>query len=698
MAQEFRKSSVFKKYLRGGKRYLNLLPGKESNLFVCFDRQILNSSPVNMCGFAGILVADPAGTRADLGESIARMVGAIRHRGPDDYGIKSMDTVALGHARLSIIDLSPAGRQPMMTDDGRFSIVFNGEVYNYKELRNQLLTHGYSFNSQTDTEVILKGYSLWGTGVFSRLRGMFAIAIWDSRKQELILGRDRVGKKPCFYAWHQGILLFGSEIKAILAFPGFPRNPDFEAIHHYLSFQYVPAPWTAFAGIRKVPQACYMVVSQRGDVKIETYWQLPSCQEGHRRPIGQLREELLALLDESVRLRMVSDVPLGAFLSGGVDSSAVVAMMAQHSGTRVKTFCIGFDEVDYDERVYARMVAERYGTDHLELVIRPDAIGILDKLVWHYNEPFADSSAIPTYYVSEVARQAVTVVLNGDGGDENFLGYDRYRRCLRSEWVNRLPWILRRAGTRLADWIPPSLTSYRIWRFARRYLYSISEKNSRRYASSISCFFEQDKKEGYDEHLLPYLQSSSLDVLEGYFAQSDSYLGGAAWTDIHTYLPDDLLVKVDIASMAHGLEARSPFLDHKLMEWAASIPAQQKFFQGESKGILKSAMEPYLPHDVLYRPKMGFGVPIDRWFQEEMKDLAYDVLLSRSARERGLVKSRFVRTMLDEHCGNIQLHHARLWTLLMLELWFRMWIDPVDPPLVAPSDQRGTNIKTMTAN
>lgn len=642
-----------------------------------------------MCGIAGALVTQSSCANIDLAPLIGRMVGAIKHRGPDDVGVHVQDGVGLGHARLSVIDLSEAGHQPMMTGDGRVRVVFNGEIYNFKDLRAELSQQGYHFHSHTDTEVILNGYHHWGKAVFSRLRGMFAIALWDANNDEIILARDRVGKKPLFYAWHEGVLLFGSEIKAILACPGFSRKPELEAIHHYLSLQYIPAPWSAFEGVKKVPQASYMVVSRGGTINIHNYWKLPQPGAAKHRPVQELQEELVSLIDESVRLRMISDVPLGAFLSGGVDSSAVVAMMARHSSGRVKTFCIGFDEAEYDERAYARMVAERYDTDHHEMVVRPNAMEILPKLIWHYNEPFADPSAVPTYYVSEIARRHVTVALNGDGGDESFLGYGRYKQCLQTEWISRLPRSLRRLSTHLAKVIPLSMERHRIPRVARRWLSYVSEKDSRRYAPSMAYFFEQDKANGYDEKLIPHLRSSSLDLLERYFAESPSYVGGAAWADIHTYLPDDLLVKVDIASMAHSLEARSPLLDHTLMEWAARIPASQKMANGETKSILKSAMEPYLPHDVLYRPKMGFGVPIDHWLKAEMKDFAYDTLLSTRARQRGLIKPDFVRTMLDEHCAGLRSHHTRLWALLMLELWFEMWIDSAEPPLTAPSSMAG---------
>lgn len=573
----------------------------------------------------------------------------------------------------------------MSSEDERIQIVFNGEIYNFLDLRAELSELGYHFKSHTDTEVILNGYHRWGEQVFQRLRGMFAIALWDMRYEKLILARDRVGKKPLFYAWHGDVLLFGSEIKAILAWPGFKREPNYEAIHHYLSLQYVPAPWSAFKGVHKLPQASYMVVTREGSAEIQNYWSLPEPSLAQHRPLPELKEELVGLLDETVRMRMISDVPLGAFLSGGVDSSAVVAMMARHSSTRVKTFCIGFDEASYDERVYARMVAEHYGTDHHEMVVRPNAAAVLPLLAWHYNEPFADPSAIPTYYVSQIARQHVTVALNGDGGDESFLGYSRYSQCLQTEWISSLPRPLRQIASRIVQSIPPEMDRHRALRVARRWLSYVSEKDSRRYAPSMAYFYDHDKAAGYDHNLLPFLSSSSLDLLEPYFQRSNSYVGGAAWADIHTYLPDDLLVKVDIASMAHGLEARSPLLDHKLMEWAARIPSAQKMQGGVTKAILKSALEPYLPNEILYRPKMGFGVPIDEWLKGELKEFAYDTLLSTKARQRGLITPDYVKTMLDEHCAGIRQHHTRLWALLMLELWFQMWIDPADAPLLPPA-------------
>lgn len=638
-----------------------------------------------MCGIAGSFGTQRAPSVPDLGDRVRAMVSAINHRGPDDSGVLAERGVGLGHARLSIIDLSPAGHQPMEAGGGRLQVVFNGEIYNFQDLRAELESAGYAFRSQSDTEVILHGYDLWGKGVFARLRGMFAVALWDAKRDVLVLARDRIGKKPLYYAWHEGTLLFASEIKAILAWPGMQRQPNLQAIHHYLSLQYVPGPMSAFEGVRKLEQATWMEVDRSGAVRQETYWRLPAPTQARRRPLAELKEELVTHLDEAVRLRMISDVPVGAFLSGGVDSSAVVAMMARHSSGPVKTFCIGFDEAEYDERAYARMVAERYGTDHHEMVVRPQAVDVLPSIVWHYNEPFADPSALPTYYVSKIAREHVTVALNGDGGDESFLGYGRYKQCLQTEWISSIPRGLRRASAMLANAIPHRAERMRIPRVAKRWLSYASEMDSRRYAPSMLYFFDQDKANGYGDQLRPYLGESTLDLLEPFFRQSPSYVGGAAWADIHTYLPDDLLVKVDVASMAHGLEARSPLLDHQLMEWAATVSPAQKIAGGETKALLKSAMEPYLPHDVLYRPKMGFGVPIDRWFRHDLKEFAHDLLLGDQARRRGLVQPQYVQMLLQEHCDGVRYHHTRLWALLMMELWFRMWIDPASTP-VAPSD------------
>jgi len=409
------------------------------------------------------------------------------------------------------------------------------------------------------------------------------------------------------------------------------------------------------------------------------YWELPEPQRARAAPNpADLQHELIAHLEEAVRLRMIADVPLGAFLSGGVDSSAVVAMMARAGAGRVKTFSIGFPAKEYDETRYARMVAERYGTEHEEFIVEPDAVAILPKLVWHYGEPFADPSAIPTYYVSQMARRHVTVALNGDGGDEAFLGYARYRAMHHLDRLDRLPGGLgrgRSAVARLLGMAPASIGRKLRLPQIREMLDAAIDEPERRYAGAIAFFGDCDKAAGYGEAMRGQLAHSALDLLAPYFARAENLVAGANRADFHTYLPDDLMVKVDVASMAHGLETRSPLLDHVLLEWAARIPSEIKMAGGRTKALFKAAMAPYLPRATLHRKKMGFGCPIDQWLRRELKELAYDTLLAPAARERGLMQPEYVRNLLDEHCAYRADHHPRLWALLMLELWFRTWID-----------------------
>ena len=644
-----------------------------------------------MCGVSGFLAHAtlPGGTAEGR---LWAMIATLRHRGPDDEGVWTDGRAGLAHARLSIIDLSPAAHQPMASADGTVWITYNGEVYNFAEIRQELDALGYPFRSRSDTEVIVNGWHAWGPKIFSRLRGMFALAIWDRRSQRLILGRDRLGKKPLYYAATTTAFLFGSEIKALLTWPGVPRTADLSAIDRYLTLGYVPTPDTAFAGIRKLPAAHYLVVEARADRNLGApelirYWRLPEPRATRRhRRTSDLKRELVGQLEEAVRLRLISDVPLGAFLSGGVDSSAVVAMMARVGSGTVKTFSIGFSAKEYDETRYARMVAERYATDHQELVVDPDAVAVLPRLVWHYGEPFADPSAVPTYYVSELARQEVTVALNGDGGDECFLGYRRYKAMRYVSWLDGMPSWSRAELARLLGLAP--LTAQQRFKIPRirGVLQAPKQQPGRRYAFTLASFTDEDKEDFYSGAMRDQLGRSALDLLEPYFAEADSLVAGANWADIHTYLPDDLMAKVDVASMAHGLEARSPLLDHVLMEWAVGLPEEVKMARGVTKALFKSAMEPYLPAELLYRPKMGFSCPVDHWFRNEIKELAYDTLLSQSARQRGLFRPDYVQRLLDEHCGFTRDHHTRLWALLMLELWFRMWIDaPAEAEILRPA-------------
>src|SRR6266567_382874 len=610
-----------------------------------------------MCGIAGFVLPLSTLPREAIEARLWAMIGTLRHRGPDDEGVWTDGLGALAHARLSIIDLSSAGHQPIASADAEVWLTYNGEIYNFNELRDDLSAIGYVFRSRTDSEVVANGWHAWGPGLFGRLRGMFALALWDRRSRRLVLARDRIGKKPLYYVpsanTNRQAFVFGSEIKALLAWPGLARVPDLGAIDHYLTLQYVPAPMTAFAGIQRLPPAHYLVVGADADGRwqepeLVRYWELPEAQTARAAPDpAELQRELVAHLEEAVRLRMISDVPLGAFLSGGVDSSAVVAMMARAGAGPVKTFSIGFPAKEYDETRYARLVAERYGTEHEEFIVEPDAVAILPSLVWHYGEPFADPSAIPTYYVSQMARRRVTVALNGDGGDEAFLGYARYRAIGRRLRLSQIGDILKAAV----------------------------EQPERRYAGTIAFFGDSDKAAGYGEAMRAQLAHSALDLLAPYFARAGNLVAGANWADFHTYLPDDLMVKVDVASMAHGLETRSPLLDHVLLEWAARIPPEVNMAGGRTKALFKAAMAPYLPGEILRRKKMGFGCPIDQWLRHELRDLAYDTLLAPAARARGLMRPDYVERLLNEHCAYQANHHTRLWALLMLELWFRTWID-----------------------
>jgi asparagine synthase (glutamine-hydrolysing) len=645
-----------------------------------------------MCGIGGFLIAGPSLPTAELEGRLWAMIGTLRHRGPDDEGVWTDGQAGLAHARLSIIDLSRAAHQPMASADGSVWISYNGEVYNFAELRQELGGLGYRFRSRSDTEVIVNGWHAWGPRIFSRLRGMFALAIWDQRSRRLILARDRLGKKPLYYIATATALLFGSEIKAVLAWPGVPRVANLSAIDRYLSLGYVPSPDTAFAGICKLPAAHYLVAETRPDgsfaeLELVRYWHLPEPAATRQQwRTSDLQDELVARLEEAVRLRLISDVPLGAFLSGGVDSSAVVAMMARVGGRTVKTFSIGFSAREYDETYYARMVAERYATDHTELVVEPDAVAVLPRLVWHFGEPFADSSAVPTYYVAQMARREVTVALNGDGGDECFLGYSRYKAMRYLSWFDGIPGRSSAEFERLLGLAPPIMQRrYKISRI-REVLRVAKDHPGRRYAHTLASFTDADKPDCYTGAMREQLGRSALELLDPYFEAGDGLVAAANRADIHTYLPDDLMVKVDVASMAHGLEARSPLLDHLFLEWAVAIPDRVKLAHGITKALFKSAMRPYLPRKLLYRRKMGFSCPIDHWFRNELKELAYDTLLSRQSRERGLFRPNYVRQLLDEHCRSAANHHARLWALLMLELWFRMWLDgPAETEILRPA-------------
>ncbi|MBI3988608.1 MAG: asparagine synthase (glutamine-hydrolyzing) [candidate division NC10 bacterium] len=644
-----------------------------------------------MCGISGKLFFDP--TRAVEEVLIRRMCQVLAHRGPDGEGTYVNGPVGLGHRRLAIIDLSEAGRQPMTNEacaeqsrsHGTLWITFNGEIYNFPELREDLLKRGHRFRSKTDTEVILHLYEEKGVECLNDLRGMFAFAIWDEKRRRLFLARDRLGKKPLFYYADHEKFLFASEPKAILEDPDVKAEPDLEAIHHYLTYGYVPSPYSAFKGMKKLPPGHSLLLKDR-DLEVRRYWKLSYTKKrpGARgqgpgvKSEEELCQKLLERLREAVRLRMVSDVPLGAFLSGGIDSSVIVALMSGLSSEPVKTFSIGFEEEDYNELPYARMVAKRFQTDHHEFIVKPDAVTVLPKLVWHYNEPFADSSAIPTYYLAKVTREHVTVALNGDAGDENFAGYDRYVANQLACRYDGLPLFLRRAMEKGAGLFLRSSRPGSLRNRARRFLEAIAEEPRRRYSRWLSHFNTQRKEELYTEAFkqeMEGLDSVSL-LLEAYDASdAPDFIDATLDVDVQMYLPDDLLVKVDIASMAHSLEARSPLLDHRFMEFAASLPSELKLKGRTQKYIFKKALKELLPDEIIHRPKKGFGVPIDRWFRKDLREMAYDVLLDHRGLERGYFRREAVQKLLDEHCQGEGTWHYLLWNLLMLELWHRMFID-----------------------
>lgn len=625
-----------------------------------------------MCGIAGKLYFD---TKKNIHpDELALMLEQIKHRGPDDDGIETFGNIALGQKRLSIIDLSPAGHNPMSNEDGSVWITFNGEIYNFQDHRDDLKAKGYKFKSKTDTEVIIHLYEEYGEDCLQYLRGFFAFAIWDKPKQKLFIARDRVGKKPLKYYLTNDQITFASELKAILADPSVPREVDEEALHHYLTLQYVQHPKTGFKGIQKLPPAHYMVV-QNGKAEIKRYWKLDYTKKldlSEEEWIKRIRFKL----SEATRLRMISDVPVGAFLSGGVDSSAVVAMMAQHSSHRVKTFSIGFDEASHDETEYARMVAKKFNTEHTEFVVDPKSVELFPKLARYYEEPFADPSAIPTYYVSELTRKHVTVALNGDGGDENFAGYSRYDYHLLGKKYERIPRFIRQGIIANSTNIAQKLFKTTFFNRANRFAQSMADTPERRYYNYICYFTTEQKKKLYTDAFWERMKDhATQDILADLAHESGSndYLDKTLYTDFNSYLPNALMAKVDIATMAHSLEGRSPLLDHELLELSAQIPSSLKIKNGEKKYILKKSLEGILPNEILYRPKMGFGVPLVHWFRGELKDYMYDIIMDGEAIKRGYLEKSAVKKILDTHANTKVDYANHIWALIMLEHWFNTW-------------------------
>lgn len=623
-----------------------------------------------MCGICGVF--EFGSQRKISPELLRRMTQTLVHRGPDDEGFYCGSGIGFGFRRLSIIDVA-GGHQPLSNEDGSVWVMLNGEIYNYAELAKHLLGLGHRFSTRSDTETIVHLYEEYGENCFTRLRGMFAVALWDSRSRKLLLARDRVGKKPLYYAADRERIIFGSELKCLLASdPPPPRNIDIQALYDYFSFGYIPAPKTIYGSVSKLLPGHYLVSSEQG-VAIRQYWDI-SFGNVQTRTEDEWCEILRHQLCEATRLRMMSEVPLGAFLSGGLDSSAVVAMMAQAANRPVTTCCVGFGEKEYDETAHARKVADKFQTEHHEHVLHPQALDVIDKLVWHFDEPFADSSAIPTYYVSSVASQSVTVALGGDGGDESFAGYRRYRFDQIENKVRRLaPSSLRRGIFGPLGAVYPGLAWAPRFLRAKATFQSLARSPIEGYFNSVSIFRPDEK----DDLFTPEFRASlngydSIEVLRQHYEHSDTLdpLSRIQYVDIKTYLTDDILTKVDRTSMAVSLEVRAPLLDHVLMETAASIPSSLKIVRNEGKYIFKKALNPVLGPEILNRKKQGFAVPLNHWFRHELRDLMNDSVRSSNG---GILNPTFVQNIWNEHQRGQYDRSAHLWAIVMFHRWSEMF-------------------------
>jgi asparagine synthase (glutamine-hydrolysing) len=621
-----------------------------------------------MCGIAGIVSVNSPDAAL-----VRRMCDVLVHRGPDGSGFYDDDHAALGMRRLAIIDVA-GSQQPVYNEERTVAAVFNGEIYNFPELREELRGRGHKFTTSGDSECLVHLYEDYGDDLVHHLRGMFAFAIWDTARRRLLLARDRVGKKPLYWRDDGSSLAFGSELKSLVADPAVPRRIDPVALHHYFTYQYVPAPWSIYQGIQKLPSG-HLLTWQDGVTNVSRYWRLDCTQ----RPVNSIPEAaglLRDLLLDATRVRMLSERPLGAFLSGGIDSSAVVAAMARQASGPVKTFSIGFEDGQFDERAPARRLAEYYGTDHHEFVVTPAALDVLPTLVRHFDEPFADASAIPSFYVARMSSQYVTVVLTGDGGDESFGGYRRYALMARLGHFP-VPGLARPGLRQLGSSLVSRSEFGSLPRSAGRVMEMLGEPVPRRYASLMSRFTPQQKFALYSHALREQLAVvDSYELLDQAFSAScaRSDIGRIMDVDVNTYLPGDLLAKVDITTMACSLEARSPFLDHHLMEWAAGLPARLKVRSGTTKFLLKQAMIPWLPRELIARGKQGFGVPLASWLRTDLRELSRDVLTDSTARSRGLFRPETVSRLLAEHEQGHD-HSARIWALIQFELWHRTFID-----------------------
>lgn len=633
-----------------------------------------------MCGIVGTANSSGAPVQRDV---IERMCAGLEHRGPDSRGLFLDGAVGLGIQRLRVVDLI-TGDQPIRNEDGTVAVVLNGEIYNFGDLRRDLARRGHRLSTLGDTEVIVHLYEEYGVDCVRHLHGMFAFALWDSRRRQLLLARDRIGKKPLLYSLRGGELSFASEMGALLQCGDIPREIDLEAVDTYLAYGYVPAPRSILRSVRKLPPA-HTLVLRDGRATIEPYWSLSYTPKLDVRDPRELYEPIRDEIRAATRRRLISDVPLGAFLSGGIDSSAVVAAMAEAGGGPVKTFSIGFENAAYDELPHARRIAALFGTDHHEFVVAPQAIELVPKMVRHYGEPFADSSAIPSFQLSELARRHVTVALNGDGGDESFGGYTRYVANRVADRMDMVPRSVRQAiaagGRRLVGGGANGGVAGRetsIANKARRLVEGLPLEPSARYARYVSLFDAGQRSRLYTDQLAAEVQGTdALAVIDTAWRSSSGtdVIDRMLEVDATTYLPGDLITKIDIATMAYALEARSPLLDHQLMEFAARIPAELKVKGRQKKWILRQALRGWLPDEILDRPKQGFSVPVGDWFRGDLRQHVREVLLDPATLDRGYFEPEAVQAIVDRQASGFDTDSKRVWALFMFEQWHREFAD-----------------------
>lgn len=605
------------------------------------------------------------------------MTRTMRHRGPDDEGYQLFPNGGLGFQRLSIIDLS-RGHQPMTNEDGTLWVIFNGEIYNYQSLRAELLASGrHTFKTESDTEVIVHLFEEYGERCVEKLRGMFAFAIWDTKNESLFLARDRFGKKPLVYANLGNTFLFASEIKALLKHPEVKKDINYEAIDLYLSYQYIPSPHTIFKSIHKLQPAHTMTVT-KDSIRSRCYWR-PNFQQKTNMSFHEAQTAMMDKLKEATKIRMIADVPLGAFLSGGKDSSVIVGLMSELSSQPIKTFSIGFEEAAFSELPYAKLIADRFHCDHHEFIVRPNMVDVLPKLAWHYSEPFGDSSALPSYYVSQLSRQFVTVALNGDGGDETMAGYPRYQAMKIIKTIQKIPLPLRKAVFEAAKVLPDGIPPHSIpWRIKR--LLGLGLQDTRTYYLDTMCFFrEQDKANLYSASMREHIKNSyPPNYVNGYLQEASSLtdIDPYLYADLITYLPECLMTKMDVASMANSLESRSPFLDHEFVELVGTFPSDWKL-KGlfHKKYILDKAVKKWIPKEILQRKKQGFALPMASWFRGSLYSYVKDMLTSKRALSRDLFNPEQINTLVEEHKSGHVDRSYQLWALLMLEQWYQVYFD-----------------------